>query len=269
MRLEKHTEDEIDRAREESGFARPNEDQIKEWRKVHEKMNADLAQAANNRISCYAIGLDQVIWPHLSRMGQMVARGKGTSTVLELIHNNKSDVDFPWYKSGLIGYDYINEAVLEGMDTTFSRRSVFCRSLTKLIEIDKGDTEKLEYWVKRFAVLFNKLANACKIQYGILAPFMALQLADKTAESAGEQALEQARLVAQAAGARIPPEKLAKIEATKAKIRVESKTRRILLMVYPYSHLEREELNEWLGNEAFVEEGGIGSDDWAGLPDIG
>jgi hypothetical protein len=261
MRLEKHTEEEIEAARSESGWALPNEEQIKEWTKVHDKLSQDLAERDLQR-QLQVINLDHVIWPYLSRMGQMVARGKGTSTVLELLHNEKSGAYFPWAKSGILGYDYIDEAVFEGSGIELTRHCVFCRYMCKVIEIDKGDTEKLEYYVRRFAAVFNKLADSCKIQYGILAPFMALPLADIAAENAGMQALR----AAQEAGVQLSSEKLQEIEDIKVKVREESKTRRILLMVYPYSHLETEELNEWMGNPVFVEEGGLGTDDWENLP---
>lgn len=259
MRLDKHTNEEIEIAREESGFALPNSEQIEEWKKVHERINQDMARDDLNR-RLQIINLDEVIWPYLGQMGKTVARIKGGSTVMELLRNEKSGVYFPWCKSHILGYEYITEAAIEGIECT--RHHVLCRYMCKVVEIDKGDTEKLEYWVKRFGAAFSKLAEAGKIKYGILSNFIALPLADLEAETAGQKAMR----LAQEAGARIREAEKARIKATK-EAAAESKTRRIALLVYPYSHLEIEELNDWVGNPLFVEEGDLGTTDWENLPE--
>ena len=41
---------------------------------------------------------------------------------------------------------------------------------------------------------------------------------------------------------------------------------RYLFVAYPHSDVSKEELNTWLGNEAFTDEGDLGSEDWDGLP---
>jgi hypothetical protein len=264
MRLEKHTDEEIKVAQEESGFSVPTEQDMKEWEQIHKMINMKHAELHEALGGATIINLDLVVRPLLTgKKAQCVARGRGFSTILELLYNPVSDTHFPWAGSGMAGYEYLTDEVFKGTDLEFIRRTVLCQFMCKLIEIDRGDTKKLEYWVKRFAATFEKLAESEKIKYGILAPFMALPLADLAAESAGDQALR----VAQKAGAQLSSEKLDEITAMKNKMYDEAPTRRILLMVYPYSHLEREELNEWLGNEAFTEEGALGSDDWTNLPE--
>lgn len=263
MRLEKHTDEEIELAKEESGDATPSKEELEEWKIVHNKMNADLVRKANEQLGCQIISLQGVILPYLEGRARRIAQTGGTSTVLELLRNEKTGVCFPWYQSGLLGSEYVTREALDGAGT-FAVTTVLCQFLTKQIEIDKGDNDKLEYWVKRLAATFTKLADAEKIKYGILAPFMILPLANLDAEGAGESVLR----LAMESGARLSPEKIAEVQAIKDKITDECPTRRLLLMVYPYTHFEREELNEWLGNEAFVEEGALGTTDWDGLPDV-
>ena len=260
MRLEKHTPEEIDQAREESGFSNPSKEDMEEWTKLHEQLHTDVAGRAAKLGG--VISLQGVILPLLSRQGLVVARGAGTSTVLELLKNKENGMCFPWYRSGLLGYEYITQEALKGMECEIT--TVLCRFAGKVIEIEKGDDAKLEYWVKRFAALFNHLADNDKIKYGILAPFMALPLANLSAESAGEKALR----IAQETGAQLTRDKLDEIKEVKIRVEAESPTRRIALMVYPYTHLENEELNEWLGNPVFVEEGELGTQEWDGLPDV-
>ncbi len=263
MRLEKHTDDEIRMAKEQSAPSiPPSKDELEEWNIVHKKMNADLARKADEQLGSQIISLQGVILPKLKGHALALAQSNGCSTVMELMYNPASGHHFPWKGSGLTGYEYIDEKALKGLE--LQRRTVLCQFMAKLITIDKGDNDKLEYWVTRMAAAFTKLADADKIEYGILAPFMALPLADLDAESAGNAALR----IAMESGARLEPGTLAKIQAIKDAKSKENSTRRLLLLVYPYTHLEREELNTWLGNEAFVEEGDIGSDDWTGLPDV-
>lgn len=42
---------------------------------------------------------------------------------------------------------------------------------------------------------------------------------------------------------------------------------RLMIMLYVFSDLSLEDLNEWLDNEALVEEGGLGTTDWTNLPE--
>lgn len=262
MRLEKHTEEEIELAKKESGIVtQPNEEQMQEWIKIHEDLNLKLAKNEANYLNGRIVDMQKVVLPHLDGRALHIARTKGYSTVLEILKNNKSGFCFPWHKSDIEGYEYITDEALAGGD--FSVCTVLCRYMTKLIEINVGDTLTLSHYVKRFALTFAKLAYHNKISYGIFGPFMALPLADVKAESDYNKALR----VAQEAGARLTSEKLKELDEAKKRTHKEAKTRRILLMVYPYSHFETEELNEWLGNDAFVEEGALGSDDWSGLPE--
>jgi hypothetical protein len=237
-----------------------------EWRKVHRALGENMAQQATETLVNQTISLQRVILPLLSAQGLRISRGMGTSTVLELL-KNKNGVCFPWYKSGLIGYEYITEKALEGMECTID--TVLAQFLCKVIEIEKGDTEKLQYWIRRFAALFNHLADSGKISYGILGPFIALPLASSQREGWDKLAGMHALRTAKEVGARLSEEALDKIEAEETKVQEEVTTRRIALIVYPYTHLEREELNEFLGNPAFVEEGESGTDDWSGLPEVG
>jgi len=260
--------EEIKEAQEQSGDATPTPEELEEWKKIHQQLNQDLAEREENRSGI--INLNKVIIPmfdpYVDKKTLTVIHGRGTSTVLELLRNKKSGACFPWCKSEILGYESITEAALEGAGE-FELVTVLCQYLCKLVEIKKGDTEKLEYWIKRFAGTFRKLAENDKIKYGMLSTFMALPLADFETESRIQK--EYVRILKEIStddswkdGSGFSK----KIEEMRAEGYAKATTRRILLMVYPYSHYEREELNEWLGNPAFVEEGEIGSDDWDGLP---
>lgn len=201
---------------------------------VHRLISLEPAQLREQLGGANTINLDGVIQPHLtSKKAQQVYRCKGSSTVIELLKNMETGACFPWYRSELSGYEYITKEAIEGM--TLELVIVFCRCLCKLVKIDSGDTDMFDYWIKRFAATFVKLADAEMIKYGVLMPFSALLIADL---------------------------------ADGGTVKHETSTKRIMLMVYPYSHLEVGELNEWLGNEAFVKEGAIGSYDWSGLPEV-
>jgi hypothetical protein len=97
-------------------------------------------------------------------------------------------------------------------------------SLSKLVKL-KLDEPMPEEWIKRFALLIDKLAEAEKIKYGVLGPPVMLHLAI-----------------------------------------VEPK-RRVMLIQYCFSDESLDQLNEWLQNEAFIEEGGLANDDWTNLPE--
>jgi hypothetical protein len=253
MRLAKHTQEEIDEAKKQSGDATPTPEQLAEWERVHQSLNRELSfSMQDNGVSTAITNIDNVVIPHLGDAGQRIARCRGRSTVMEVLKNNKTDKVFPWHKSELTGYEHITEEAIDGLDC--NREFVLTVFLTKMITVDKGSN--IEYWIKRFAAMFNRLAYYDKINYGILSSFIALPLGDLDAEREVNQAVKNGVLDAK---------ELSKI---RKKWTDKAKTMRILLMVYPYSHYEKEELNEWLGNEAFVEEGGLGNDDWSGLPDV-
>ena len=261
MRLEKHTPEEIEEAKKESGHSIPTEEQLEEWKKVHTQINRRMASVGSGSGLGIA-NLNTVIFPLLGESALKVARICGTTTVLELYRNDKTGKHFPWSDSGLLGYDYITKEALEGLD--LNRTFVLCQFISKVIEVTKGNKEELEYWIKRFAAVFNRLAYYNKIDYGILSSFMALPLAD----------LETEWRVQEYRKTLLKDGDLCSVEAEMAvsKIREESaaeaKTMRIALMVYPYTHFSPEELNDWLHNPAFVREGEIGTLDWSGLPDV-
>lgn len=257
MRLSKHTPEEIEIAKKESGDATPTEEQLEEWKLIHNKLNKDHALSVESQIGCRIVNLDNVVWPMLGSYGKSVAHGKGSSTVMEILKNKKTGHHFPWCKSGLLGYEHITEEALEGIDC--ERVVVLCQFLNKVIEVEKGNIEQIEYWIKRFAALFNQLAYYGKIKYGILSTFMAMPLADIEAE---RQVMEYAKSFPTTDGLS------EKLDQIRQEVMNKSKTMRVMLAVYPYTHFELEELNEWLGNPAFVPEGDLGTTDWSGLPDV-
>lgn len=107
----------------------------------------------------------------------------------------------------------------------YTRVTRIMLTLAKMIRVGHEVEEAPDEWVRRFALLVDKLAEDEKIKYGTLGPPISMVLA--------------------------------KIDGDQ----------RMLLLLYCFSDLDREELNEWLGNEAFIEEGGMGTDDWSGLPE--
>jgi hypothetical protein len=262
MRLSKHTLEEIEEARSASRIEITTDEQWEEWKKIHQSLNRRIiSDAGEEGWGARITNLDGVIFPMLGDDGIKIARAKGTSTILEILRNNKTGKCFPWYKSGLLGYDHITEEAIEGADC--DKVFVFSRFLVKVIEVDKGDDEAIEYWIKRFAALFNRLAYYKKIEYGILSNFSALPLADLEAE----RKVQEAALGGLKSG-KSSDELADELTKIRKDAMEEAKTMRVALMVYPYSHFETEELNNWLGNHAFAEEGELGSGDWDNLPDV-
>jgi hypothetical protein len=109
-------------------------------------------------------------------------------------------------------------------DQEYTRENKLFVSLTKMFHSAADPLEGP--WVRRFALLINKLVDAGKIDYGVVATPIVLPLA-----------------------------------------KIVGAPHRWLICLYVFSDYSRTDLNEWLGNEAFVEEGEIGTDDWEGLPD--
>jgi hypothetical protein len=122
-------------------------------------------------------------------------------------------------------------------DQEYKREIHMMISLGKVVVIDttvgealSENVEKVEEvpdeWIRRFALLVNKLTEEDKISYGILGPPVSLPLAT----------IEHGRI-------------------------------RFMLLLYCFSDFEKDELNEWLGNPAFIDEGGLGTEDWTNLPE--
>lgn len=107
----------------------------------------------------------------------------------------------------------------------YTRVTRIVMTLAKLIYVPPSVDELPDKWVRRFALLVDRLAETGRIKYGTLGSPISMVLAD------------------------ISPD------------------RRLMAALYCFSDFDREELNEWLGNEAFIKEGGIGTDDWSGLPE--
>ena len=100
-------------------------------------------------------------------------------------------------------------------------------TLAKVVSFETMPSDMPEEWIRRYAMLINKLANADKLSYGVLGPPVFLSL---------------------------------------AKLEGQERPYRLMFCLYVFSDFKPEELNEWLGNTAFIEEGGCGHDDWSNLP---
>lgn len=201
--------------------------------------------------------INRLVLPELSEAGKIVAIYPGSEPIAELLRNKKTAKVFPWHRSGIMGYEHITDEALEGGQ--FDAVHVHARHICKLTEVKKGESPG--YWIKRFAALFSHLADHGRIKFGMLGPFTAAPLADIETEK------KISELIKSCEGT--DPEALKNsIDEIRQKGMADAATMRVALLACPYTLYEVDELNEWLGGQAFVEEGAIGTDDWSGLPEV-
>ena len=156
------------------------------------------------------------MWPHLGAKARRLLNSEMRNTVLQF--DRGEDGKIYQLKPIWVKQD-------ERPEQEYTREIHIMLSLQKVVSFDDLPEDLPEEWVRRFALLVDKLAEADKIDYGVLGAPIFMDLA------------------------MIGPK------------------HRVLITLYVFSDFEKDELNEWLGNPAFVDEGGLGTDDWTNLPE--
>lgn len=167
-------------------------------------------------LRCTDIG--ERMWPHLGAKARRLINTQLRNTVLQF-DRGKEDGKIYQLKPIWVQQD----PRPEGQE--YNRETHIMMCLTKLVVFNEPVEDLPDEWVRRFALLVDKLAEAEKIDYGVLGGPIFMPL-----------------------------------------VQIEGK-HRIMIALYVFSDYEKEELNEWLGNPAFVDEGGLGDEDWTNLPE--
>lgn len=117
-------------------------------------------------------------------------------------------------------------------ELVIDREKKHCQYFCKQVQLTDDLILPNEYVVK-MASIFNKLVDKDLIKYGCVSPAMVMRLADLR-DKDGTIVYKN----------------------------------RAMLMLFVFSDFTYDQLNKELGDNAFVEEGNIGSDDWIALPNF-